>query len=295
MMDILHFIPFLLLIIPIIIGLSGITTIRKNKKLNPAIHPGKTIVINSAMAYALAFNLVFFIQELFLALGKKWLGLKGILFHNNHNWEGSHPQDMLAQGYGAAAIFIVAILSFVVLLNTKPQNRIYLFLLWFTYQGFAQSLPQFLTAMFAPDTDTGQAYNYLGIGPVAGAVITIGSTLALIMMGMFFSKLFLQLAPPVLLLNAYSRNKYLLYAILLAALLGVLMIIPFRIMPWSRAMAPVEVTIISIPVIWLNGWRTRSATGHNHQANHRLSYLMILVLVLLLLFFQLILAKGVIV
>ena len=294
-MNLLHFFPFLLLLIPVIIGIAGITSINRDKKTNPPIHPGKTILLNSALAYALAFNLVFFIQELFLALGKKWLGLKGILFHNNHNWEGSHPQEMLAQGYGAAAIFIVAILSLIVLLNTKPKNRIYLFLLWFTYQGFAQSLPQFSTAMFAPDTDTGQAYSYLEIGPVAGAAITIGSTFALLWLGMFFSKLFLQLAPPAFLSNAYTRHKYLLYTILLAALGGLLFIIPFRIMPWNRAIAPVAVTVISIPVIWLNGWRTRSATGHNHQVNYRVSYLMILLLILLLLFFQLILSKGVIV
>jgi hypothetical protein len=69
--------------------------------------------------YALAFNIIFFIQELFLALGKRWLGLKAVLYHNNHNWYGEHPMDDLAQGYGAVAIFITAVICFIIAENNE--------------------------------------------------------------------------------------------------------------------------------------------------------------------------------
>jgi hypothetical protein len=66
-----HLLPLLLLVIPLIWGIYGSIKTRKETKLKIS-YPGFATIINSAMLYALAFNLIFFIQELFLALGKKW-------------------------------------------------------------------------------------------------------------------------------------------------------------------------------------------------------------------------------
>ena len=73
-----------------------------------------TTMINSAVLYALAFNLIFFLQELFLVLGKKALGLKAFLYHNDHNWEGEHPMTLLMQGSGALAIFLIGLLCLLI-------------------------------------------------------------------------------------------------------------------------------------------------------------------------------------
>src|SRR3546814_11139599 len=54
---------------------------------------------NSALIYTLAFNLVFFTQELFLVVPKALTpGLRPTLYHNNHGWEGDHPLASLFQG-----------------------------------------------------------------------------------------------------------------------------------------------------------------------------------------------------
>ena len=63
--------------------------------------------IGSALLYTLAFNLTFFIQELFLVVPKVLTpGLRPTLYHNNHLWLGENPLARLFQGTGALAIFI---------------------------------------------------------------------------------------------------------------------------------------------------------------------------------------------
>ena len=48
-----------------------------------ALWPG---LINASLYFALAFNLVYFVQEFFLAWPKSLLpGVEGIVYHNNHN------------------------------------------------------------------------------------------------------------------------------------------------------------------------------------------------------------------
>lgn len=44
------------------------------------------LVVNSAVLYALAYNLTFLLQELSLVVPKAICGLKPILYHNNHRW-----------------------------------------------------------------------------------------------------------------------------------------------------------------------------------------------------------------
>jgi hypothetical protein len=295
-MELSHLLPLLLLVIPIIWGVYGYFKTRKDTKqeLEKPVSSWP-LIINSAILYALAFNIIFFIQELFLALGKKWLGLKAYLYHNNHNWEGSHPMDDLAQGYGAAAIFITGVICLLIARRIKFSTHwVQLFFLWMAFQGLAQSLPQFITAAMAPDTDTGQAFIYLGITNKVGLLISIAGIILMLLTGMAYSGYLLQLAPSDnYTAYAYRRFNYLFRIALAASVIGVMLIIPFRIMPWSRAMAPVMVTLISIPMIFANAWKAKVAYTINNEVNKRIFVWPVIFLVILLLIFQLILAKGV--
>ncbi len=292
-----HLLPFTLLLVPLIWGLYGFFKTRGEAKniLTAYRKPAGVLIINSAVLYALAFNLIFFIQELFLALGKRWLGLKAMLYHNNHNWEGSHPMESLAQGYGAAAIFVTGLIC-IILANRKRQSAhwTHLFLLWFAFQGLVQSIPQFIAAKVATDTDTGQAFTYLGIGEGLGFVISIAGIIAMLYTGVLFSKYLLRLAPSNELINTASgRFGYLFRIAVLASVVGAILIIPFRIMPWDRALAPVMVTLISIPMVFAHAWKAKISTTINSDVNKKLFIVPIVLLLALLLIFQLILAKGV--
>lgn len=297
-MQLSHLLPFSLLLIPLIWGLYGYIITRgrtenihyRNEKFN-----SRALVINSAVLYALAFNLVFFIQELFLALGKRWLGLDAWLYHNNHNWEGYHPMEGLAQGYGASAIFILGIICLLVARRLRVSSHwSQLFMLWMAFQGFAQSLPQFITASVAPDTDTGQAFAYLRINNAVGVLISIASIILMLMTSMAYSSYLLRLAPSMHFTGtASARFGYIWKIALAASLIGVLMIIPFRIMPWNRAAAPLFVTLAAVPMIFANAWNVRTRYVVNNEVNGRILAWPIALLVILLIIFQLVLSRGV--
>jgi hypothetical protein len=80
---------------PLLLGLTGLIRARRapaDAVPEPAMPWNWKLTINSALLYALAFNLTFFIQELFLVLPKALTpGLRPTLFHNNHSWEGENP------------------------------------------------------------------------------------------------------------------------------------------------------------------------------------------------------------
>ena len=293
-----HLLPLSLLVIPIFWGLYGYFRTRNELK-QPFEKKGSPLplIINSSVLYALAFNIIFFIQELFLALGKKRLGLKAYLYHNNHNWEGSHPMDDLAQGYGAVAIFITGVIClFIARRIRRSAHWVQLFFLWLAFEGLAQSLPQFITAASAPDTDTGQAYAYLAISEKLGLLITVAGIILMLAIGMAYSRYLLQLSPSAEYVATASRRfNYLLHGAVIASLIGIILIIPFRIMPWDRAMAPVVVTLISIPMVFANAWNVKGVQTINSRINQKVFALPIALLAILLLVFQLILAKGVII
>ncbi|HEY5773182.1 MAG TPA: hypothetical protein VIS75_11155 [Chitinophagaceae bacterium] len=288
-----HLLPLLLLIIPVLWGIYGFVKTRRTAK-NKVSYPGSALIINSAVLYALAFNIIFFIQELFLALGKSWLGLQAVLYHNNHNWYDEHPMDDLAQGYGAVAIFITAIICFIIARAMKNSPHwLHLFFLWMAFEGFAQSIPQFITAFMAPDTDTGQAFAYLGLSQTTGFIISITGILLMLLIGSLYSKYLLQLAPSNSITeNASSRFGYLSRIAILASIIGIILIIPFRIMPWERASAPFFVTLLSIPMVFANAWNIRPQPTVNNEVNKKIVLLPIVLLIIVLLVFQLILAKG---
>ena len=169
-----------------------------------------------------------------------------------------------------------------------------LFFLWMSFQGFAQSLPQFITAKMAPDTDTGQAFTYLGIGDTAGMIICIAGIIIMLMIGAAFSRYLLQLAPSVHYTDLPGKRfGYLFKIAVIAALIGIVLIIPFRIMPWRQIMAPIMVTLISVPMVYAHAWKVTSINPINNNVNRKIFALPIIALVALLLIFQLVLAKGV--
>jgi hypothetical protein len=80
----------MLVVGPLVLGLKGLNSARRLSAGAPAEAVSAwdwKLAITSALLYALAFNLTFFIQELFLVLPKALTpGLRPILFHNNHRW-----------------------------------------------------------------------------------------------------------------------------------------------------------------------------------------------------------------
>src|ERR1700733_13788686 len=97
---------------PLLLGVRGLNATRRTPVaavVDRTANWDWALAITSALLYALAFNLIFFIQELFLVLPKAFTpGLRPTLFHNNHRWEGDNSLASLFQGTGALGIFLIA-------------------------------------------------------------------------------------------------------------------------------------------------------------------------------------------
>lgn len=125
-----------------------------------------TLTIMSALLYVLAFNLTFFIQELFLVLPKAFTpGLRPTLFHNNHSWEGVNPLASLFQGTGALATTASGLVCALLLQRGVGKSAATkLFLFWMAYSGVFMALPQVVVGAVSEQSDLGMAMGYFGLG-----------------------------------------------------------------------------------------------------------------------------------
>ena len=161
---------------PIVLAIVGVIRARRSQAdhvsgdSQSGPYPAWPRIINSAVLYALAFNVVFFFQELFLVLPKAVMpGLRPTLFHNDHSWEGTHHAVELAQGSGALAIFIIGLIFVLVFSRLrKSTGLLSLFALWMAYHGLVQSMPQITFGVLDRGTDVGQALDYLNVGETLG-------------------------------------------------------------------------------------------------------------------------------
>ncbi|MBT8315124.1 MAG: hypothetical protein KJP26_11745 [Maribacter sp.] len=255
-----------------------------------------TTLINSAVLYALAFNIIFFLQELFLVLGKKALGLKAFLYHNNHVWEGEHPMTLLMQGSGAAAIFSIGLICLLLFRFIPYAKSIWkLFVLWLAFHGLIQSIPQVMVAYLDPNTDVGEALvGYLNLSQPFLIVLAITSITAIALISIWFSRRFLEFVySDVDLNNPKVKFKYIRFIAVGAGIMGSILVVPFRIPPMSQAITPFIVLVFSIPWVWSAAPLSKPIAHKSKKINEKIYWSPILILVFILLFFQLVLAPGV--
>jgi len=275
----------------------GIYNVIKYKSFPPAKGLVKrATLINSAIFYALAYNIIFFLQELFLVLGKKTLGLRSFLYHNNHTWEGEHALASLMQGSGALAIFVIGLISLVIFrFLSKSRSEWKLFVLWLAFHGLMQSIPQVLFAALDPGTDVGEALvGYLKLSEPTLLVIAGVSTLAFALMSIWFCRPLLGFIPMDSdLSNPRVKLKYILSIAVGGALLGGILVVPFRILPMHHAITPFLVFIFTIPWTWSAAPVSPPLSHKPNRVNEKIFWVPAFLLVLLLVFFQLVLAPGV--
>lgn len=192
----------------------------------------------SILQCALAFNLTFFWQELWLVIPKALTpGLHPILFHNNHDWTGISSLTELLQGTGAIAT-LVSGLAFSALLalaqRASPAWRLFFF--WMAFQGLFQSLIQFAIGSLLPGNDVGRALVYLGFSEAAKMALLALATIAMVLAGRWLARRFPEKG---------------MGAMLFSGLLSVILIIPFRVPRNVIEVAVVPLIINLIGTGWL--------------------------------------------
>jgi hypothetical protein len=205
------------------------------------------IAISSTLLYTLAFNLTFFIQELFLVVPKALTpGLRPTLFHNNHLWQGQHPLASLFQGTGALATVISAIVCLLLLRGSRIRSTtVRLFLVWMAFSGFFQALPQVVIGAFVAGNDVGMAMSYLRMTPAAKSVAACVALAATIPIGRCLAREMLRFMP----LNTF-----------LAALAAIPLIIAFRVPRelLEVLLPPVLSTVVGLAAVYATAWRIKT-------------------------------------
>jgi hypothetical protein len=284
--------PIIFVGVPLVVGLVGWFRSRAEPRTAGSPVPRRLTQL-SILLYVLAFNLTFFVQELFLVVPKALTpGLRPTLFHNNHNWAGTHPLENLFQGTGAAAILLSGLVfAWLARRGAGRTEASRLFVLWMAYNGLFQSLPQFAFAAVAAESDTGRALDWFGLSVTGELLVAIMGAAAIILAGLFMTRRFLELAP--LLETGRARTRFTFFAAVLPSILAIPVLILFRIpREWNEVVIP-TIAVPLIGLIWVqaNAWRTH-VDPRAVASSPSLAWPAGLV-VLLLLFFQLILRPGI--
>lgn len=281
---------------PLLFWLAGVRAARRANAVQAAVGSWRGTAA-STLLYVLAFNLTFFLQELFLVLPKAFTpGLRPTLYHNNHSWEGTNPLASLFQGTGALATLSFGLLCLWWLRRSqRGSTGTRLFLFWMAYCGCFMALPQVVIGALSSGSDLGMAMAYLQLGEtvrIGAALLALG---LMPLIALLLCRPALELADtPARLASPGARTRWVFWMVTLPALLGTALVIPFRVPRelLEVVLVPVLVILPGIPWMQAVAWRLRQARIHGAVTAPSLAY-PLAAAVALLLFFQIVLRPGV--
>jgi hypothetical protein len=253
----------LLVLAPLLLGLRGVLRPHRLAHREQIAPWDWQLTASSALLYALAFNLTFFLQELFLVLPKAALpGVTVTLYHNNHTWQGEHPLTHLFQGSGALATFTCGLLCAWWLRRRPPARRsLRLFLIWMVYNGLLQSLPQVVVGAFNPANDVGMAMEYLGLPQWLKDAAALVALVAIAAVALRLVPWLLGLADsPAQLASSRARSAFMFSVATVPGLVAIGLIVPFRVPRELIEVLLVPCVVTFIGMVWLQcaAWRVRN-------------------------------------
>ena len=238
------------------------------------------LAISSTLLYTLAFNLTFFIQELFLVVPKALTpGLRPTLFHNNHTWEGHHALASLFQGTGALATCVSGVVCMLLLRGDRVRSTTArLFLVWMAFNGFFMALPQVVIGALVPANDVGMAMDYFHMSAAAKWLAAIVALAALIPIGRVVAREMLRVMPLKFSLTAFA---------------AIPLIVAFRVPREALEvlLPPALVIVVGLTAVLSTAWSMKNVTPVPGQAVS-IAYPLAAVVALLLVF-QLLLRPGI--
>lgn len=253
------------------------------------------VVLGSTLVYVLAFNLTFFVQEIFLVLPKAFTpGLQPTLFHNNHGWEGEHPLAALFQGTGALATSLVGLACLWAArrgAGRSPARR--MGLVWMAYCGLLMALPQVVIGALSGGSDVGMAMDYLRMPVVAKTIAAGIALIAIPVVALALLGPVLELADDDARSTARARARHVLQWVTVPALLSLVLVVPFRVpREWIEVLLlPLLVAVPGMAWMQAGAWHSAVPTAHVH-GRWPMALLIGLALVLLVVF-QAVLRPGI--
>jgi hypothetical protein len=249
----------------------------------------------SLLLYALAFNLTFFLQELFLVLPKALTpGLHATLYHNNHSWQGTNPLARLFQGSGALAILVSGALC-LWLTARRPARaaNLRLFVIWMAYCGCFMALAQVVVGALSARSDLGMAMQFLGLDPLTKTLAALCALVLMALIGRWLSGAFLATAPAGVCDGLRPRLRYVFEVATVPALAAVPLIALFRVPRELSEVLIVPAVVSLVGVLWVQAAAASSGAHGPPPTVAGSSTQPLAALVLLLMFFQLVLRRGI--
>lgn len=258
-----------------------------------ATAPDARTVVASTSWFVVAFNAVFFVQELFLVLPKALApGLRATLYHNNHAWQGANPLAALFQGTGALATLLLGLACALALRAPPRRAGPRLLLGWVAYCGVMMALPQVVIGAQHDRSDVGTAFAYLALGWPTKVALAVLVLVVVPPFAAWLARGFLALAPDAR--DARTRMRALWRLVVLPSLLAQPFVLAFRVpREWQEVvLLPLIVVACGVPWVLVAGTGLRGraiARGAEPPSVVR----PIVVALLLLALFQLVLRRGV--
>lgn len=251
--------------------------------------------LRSLLLYTLAFNLTFFVQELFLVLPKALTpGLHATLYHNNHTWQGDNPLARLFQGSGVVAILLSGMLC-LWLTARRPSHsaNLRLFVIWMAYCGWFMALPQVVVGALSARSDFGMAMDFLGLSALAKALAALCALVLMAIVGWWLSGAFLSTAPAAALEGPRTRLGYVFRIATVPALAAVPLIALFRVPREPSEVLIVPAAVSLIGVLWVQAAAPSTQPHTAPPADSGSSGVPLAAVAMLLLIFQLLLRRGI--
>ena len=251
-------------------------------------------VLNASLYFALAFNLIYFVQEFFLAWPKSLLpGVDAVVYHNNHNWSGDHPDVILYQGAGALAIIVLgALLTAIGTLLGKRLRGAHPIIWWSACMGLALGLIQISIAAMHPDNDVGQAFEFLGLATEVRQLLAFLNVTAVIAFGTYFVRPLLAMAPAGALTTPRSRVLYTLKFAVVPLVAGTLIAWANRAPPIGHLTMPLFSGLFILPWTLAAAAITPVPTPVTDRLHRGVDWPLIIVSLVVLFVFRLVLAEG---
>jgi hypothetical protein len=211
------------------------------------------IDIGAVLLCALAFNLTFFWQELWLVIPKALTpGLHPILYHNDHGWTGQARDVELLQGSGAlATLGSGLVLGGALAMLRGASATLRMFLFWMAFEGAYQSLTQLAIGTMVPGNDVARALAFLHVGADGQWKLLALAVMAMALAGALLARL----CPSSVATREFA------WEMLLTTMLAIVVIIPFRV---PRALVEVAFIPLFVNLVGV-GWLALGAAIVRHS------------------------------
>src|SRR5690606_10247914 len=264
---------------------------KRNEKLN--------IAINSAVLYIIAFLATTMIHELGHAITGKFLGSDPVLYHNYVAHLSpdniSTTQGVVIALAGPILSLLQGLLATMAYLKAKMQGFKTLFLLWFAVLGLNNFLGYMMTGFLFRQGDIDKSFQLLDISLTVQIAISALAALALLFMAQKMTKPFLKFSyRPQWVDSERSRVNFSFHTLVLPWILGSA-VVAIAYLP-IQAIASIVYPVMSGFVFifpWQNARRIQRVTLSEESGLGNISKMAMGILIVLLLLFKLVLAKGI--